>query len=254
MYLREQLTVISTLTFAEMKGRYRNTVAGVLWVMFNPLIMFGVHALIFKHILKVNVDRYNIFLLSGLLPWIYINNTLTQTVHSFITMRESLLSFQIHPVSIIISKSLDNFINFLLPFAFLFFMLFGSENYDPIGLLTLPLSLLLLFCAVTYMAVFLATLQVFFRDTQYITNFILSVMFFLTPIFYPRSLIPPNYQIFVDLNPFYAFIQTFKISLWTFTIEGYLQALMSACLFLSFIMAITVLLWKNTRNELYINI
>ncbi len=177
MYLREQLTVISTLTFAEMKGRYRNTVAGVLWVMFNPLIMFGVHALIFKHILKV-----------------------------------------------------------------------------PIGLLTLPLSLLLLFCAVTYMAVFLATLQVFFRDTQYITNFILSVMFFLTPIFYPRSLIPPNYQIFVDLNPFYAFIQTFKISLWTFTIEGYLQALMSACLFLSFIMAITVLLWKNTRNELYINI
>lgn len=254
MHLKEQYLVISTLTLAEMKGRYRNTIAGVLWVMFNPLIMFGVHALIFKHILKINVDRYYIFLLSGLLPWIYINNTLTQTVHSFITMRESLLSFQIHPVSVIISKSLDNFVNFICPFIFLFLALYSDENFHIVGILMLPISMLILFVGVTYMALFLSTLQVFFRDTQYIANFILSVMFFLTPIFYPRELIPTKYQIFVDLNPFYAFIRLFKVNLWKFSYTDLGSSLATALIFLAIIVTITTYFWNSTRNELYINI
>ena len=254
MYLKEQALVISTLTLAEMKGRYRNTFAGLLWVMFNPLIMFSVHALIFKHILQINVDRYYIFLLSGLLPWIYINNTLTQTVYSFITMREALLSFQIHPVSIIISKSIDNFFNFIMPFLFLFFALWSSESYDFIGLCLLPIAMIFLAVAVSAMAVFLATLQVFFRDTQYITNFILSIMFFLTPIFYPRKLIPADYQILIDLNPFYAFIKLFKVSLWNFSFTEWLDALGIASIFLTIILIISTLFWKKTRNELYINI
>ncbi|MFT6631443.1 MAG: ABC-type polysaccharide/polyol phosphate export permease [Bacteriovoracaceae bacterium] len=254
MRIKEQFTVISTLTLAEMKGRYRNTVAGVLWVMFNPLIMFGVHALIFKHILKINVDRYYIFLLSGLLPWIYINNTLTQTVHSFLTMRESLLSFQIHPVSVIVSKSIDNFTNFIFPFIFLFILLYDSENFSWHGILLLPFAMIILFLGVTYMALFLATLQVFFRDTQYITNFVLSVMFFLTPIFYPRHLIPDEYQIFVDANPFYAFINIFKVNLWDFSYAGAQDAFLYSLGFLGIIMFITTIFWTKTRNELYINI
>lgn len=254
MYIKDQFTVISTLTIAEMKGRYRNTVAGVLWVMFNPLILFFVHALIFKHILKINVNRYYIFLLSGLLPWTYISNVLTQTVHSFITMRESLLSFQIHPISVIISKSIDNFINFLMPFLFLLIALWHQESFNLYGLLLLPISMLLLFVAVTAMAAFLSTLQVFFRDTQYITNFMLSIMFFLTPIFYPRELIPAKYQILVDLNPFYAFIQPFTVCLWNFEFGRWIEAFTTACIFLSIIIAISTTFWTKTRNELYINI
>ncbi len=254
MYIKDQFTVISTLTIAEMKGRYRNTVAGVLWVMFNPLILFSVHALIFKHILKIDVERYYIFLLSGLLPWTYINGVLTQTVHSFITMRESLLSFQIHPVSVIVSKSIDGFINFLMPFIFLLIALWSQEDYNLIGLALLPLSMLYIFIGVTAMAVFLSTLQVFFRYTQYITNFLLSIMFFLTPIFYPRQLIPSEYQILVDLNPFYAFIDPFKVCLWDFSFQSWLNSMGTASLFLGIILMISTSFWTKTRNELYINI
>ena len=137
MQLRNQWLVISTLTFAEMKARYRNTVAGVLWVMLNPLFMFGVHALIFKHILKIDVSRYYVFLLSGLLPWLFINSALTQTVNCFISLRDALLSFQIHPLSLILSKCLDCFFNFLLPFIFLFAFLFEKENFNLYGVLSL---------------------------------------------------------------------------------------------------------------------
>ena len=63
MYIKNQLTVIKTLTIAELKSRYRNTFAGLLWVMINPLILFSVHALIFKHILKL-CKKKNIQILS----------------------------------------------------------------------------------------------------------------------------------------------------------------------------------------------
>lgn len=254
MSIKHQLLVTSTLTLAEMKARYRNTVAGVLWVMLNPLIMFSVHALIFKYILRIDIDRYFIFLLSGLLPWIFISNTVTQSVHCFITMRESLLSFQIHPMAVISSKCADQFINFIIPFIFLFFLLADSESFNWVGLALIPFALISLFLGVFFLAMLLATLQVFFRDTEYITTFLFNILFFLTPIFYPRHLIPDDYQIFVDLNPIYAWIQPFKIALWKFNIT-----LLSDALFTSFGVSIlfggiSILFWRWTRNELYINI
>ncbi len=254
MILKEQLTIISTLTLAEMKGRYRNTIAGVLWVMINPLILFGVHALIFKYILKLNVDRYFIFLLGGILPWVYIHGTISQTVHSLITMRESLLSFQIHPISVIISKSIDNFINFLIPFFFLMVVLADQASYNPMGLLFLPIALIILFIGVTSLAIFLSVLQVFFRDTEYISNFMLSIMFFLTPIFYPRHLIPEKYQILVDLNPFYSFIRTFTVTLWDFNYEALFASIINGGAFMIGSVLLARFLWRKTRNELYINI
>ncbi len=254
MRIQEQFTVITTLTVAEMKGRYRNTFAGLLWVMFNPLILFSVHALIFKHVLRIDLDRYYTFLLSGLLPWIYISNTLTQTVHSFITMREPLLSFQIHPVSIIISKSIDSFINFIFPFGFLFILLSQIESFTYIGILLVPIAMFFIFVTTTALAIFLATLQVFFRDTQYLTHFTLSILFYRTPIFYPRHLIPVNYQFLVDINPFYALINIFKVCLWDYSFSAFMASVTMTSIFTVIIIVISILFWKKTRNELYINI
>ena len=254
MSLKHQLLVTSTLTVAEMKARYRNTVAGVLWVMLNPLILFSVHALIFKNILKIDIDRYFIFLLSGLLPWIFVNNSVTQSVFSFITMRESLLSFQIHPMTVILSKCIDQFINFIIPFVFLFFLLADSESFHFAGLAFIPLALISLFAGTFALTLFLATLQVFFRDTQYLTNFLFSILFFLTPIFYPRHLIPENYQIFVDINPIFAWIRPFKIALWKFNIVALTEATITSFGVTFLFCAIAISFWKWTRNELYINI
>lgn len=254
MNIKNQLTIISTLTLAEMKGRYRNTFAGVIWVMFNPLLMFTVHAIIFKYILKINVDRYFIFLLSGLIPWIFISTTLTQTVNTFIRQREALLSFQIHPISILLSRILDNFINFILPFAILFVILAPNEEFNTFGLMFVPLAMLFLFIGVSAMAIILSTLQVFFRDTEYIVNFVVNIMFFLTPIFYPRHLIPEKYQILVDLNPFYAYIRTFKNSLWSYSHTEIMSSLLNVSLFLGASIIIATFVWKRLRNELYLNI
>lgn len=252
--MKNQLTVIKTLTIAELKNRYRNTIAGLLWVMINPIILFSVHALIFKHILKINVDKYYIFLLSGLLPWVFMSSMLTQTVSVFITRRESLLAYQIHPISLIISKALDNFINFIIPFTFLFILLWLNNDFSLIGLAFIPFLMIIMLIGIVGLTVILSTLQVFFRDIEYIIQFVVNIMFFLTPIFYPRRLIPENFQFFVDLNPFYGFIRGFKAALWNFNSTEIISSIIHASGFAILISFFSLIIWKKFKNELYLKI
>lgn len=254
MSIGKAYTIISTLTFSEMKGRYRNTWAGFLWVILNPIIMFSVHALVFKYILKINIDRYYVFLLGGLLPWIFINQTLTMTVHSFITYREVLMSFQIHPLAILASKVIDNFFNFIFPFLLLFMMLAFTDGFPLLGVLTLPISMMMLLIGAFTMALFFSTLQVYFRDTQFILNFGLNILYFLTPIFYPPEMVPEHLQWIVTINPVYAIVHPFQVALYQYDSAALLPALIKACCFNITLILTTYLFWRSKRNELYLYI
>jgi len=254
MINKQTILKITTLTLADMKGRYRNTFAGVIWVMFSPILMFIVHSLVFKHILKLNVERYFVFLLAGLLPWIFITGTIQQTVSTFIARREVLLSFQINPLSVLFARIADNFFNFIVPFFLLFGVLWYNDGFNLIGVLYLPLNLLMIFVMTISLCVLATTLQVFFRDIEYIINFLFSILFFLTPIFYPEELIPDKYRVIVDINPFYAVIKPLQKSLWKFDQELLNQSLVHGFLFTAGISLISYLVWRSKKNELYLYI
>lgn len=254
MINKRNLLVISTLTLSEMKGRYRNTWAGFLWVIINPIMMFSVHALVFKHILKIDIDRYYVFLLGGLLPWIFVSSTLSMTSHTFITAREVLLSFQISPVALMGSKVIDNFINFLAPFFILFIVLSFQEDFETAGLLTVPLSMVLVFISTYAIAVFVAVLQVYLRDVQYILNFGLSLLYFLTPIFYPKEMVPKNLAWIVDINPIYAIIRPLQIALYDFNAKDLNEALLTSFVVTILVVIGATLFWRSKRNELYLYI
>lgn len=252
MSFSKSFTVISTLTLSEMKGRYRNTWAGILWVIINPILMFSVHALVFKHILKLDIDRYYVFLLGGLLPWIFISSTLSMTCNSFLTYREVLLSFQVNPLAILASKVIDNFINFLMPFIILFLFLLFTEDFSLMGLATVPFSMIILLYGGFTLSLFFATLQVYFRDTQFILGFVLSILFFLTPIFYPVEKVPLDLRWIVDINPIYAIIRPFQIALYDFNSATLIPAMLRALFFNICLSVVTFIFWRRKRHELYL--
>lgn len=254
MRFNKLYTIISTLTLSEMKGRYRNTWAGFLWVILNPIIMFSVHALVFKYILKIDIDRYYVFLLGGLLPWIFINQTLSMTVHSLITYREVLMSFQVQPLAILSSKIIDNFFNFLCPFFLLFFILLFSEGFPLSGIISLPISMILLVVGTFSIALFCSTLQVYFRDTQFILTFVLNILYFLTPIFYPPEMIPGNFAWIIDINPFYALIRPFQVALYQYDSAALAPAILKSALCNIVLLVISLSFWRSKRNELYLYI
>jgi lipopolysaccharide transport system permease protein len=244
---------VLALTKANLKSRYRKTFAGFIWVVMSPLISFGVQSLIFSHILQIEISRYFVFLMTGLLPWIFILQSLDMTVGIFVTSGRLLKSYAVHPFVYLLAQVLDNVLNFVIGFIILIVVCMVKLDH-PMQVLLFPIPVGLLLIATFAMAWLLATLNVFFRDIRYILSFGMSVLYFLTPIFYPTDLLPKELQWIHVINPMSYLIQPFRFLIYDFDgllfLKSCAQSLVVGIVF--FVLANFV--WRKKRNELYFHI
>lgn len=242
---------VQAFTVANLKARYRKTVAGFLWVIINPLIMFATQCLVFRIFLRIQVPNYALFLLSGLLPWIFVTQSMQMCTNTFVAASQLLKSFQLPPLVHLFALLLDNLINFLAAFLLILGPLLIAHPVSIARLALLPVAVALLLLGVVGMTWILATVQVFFRDTVFIVNFVISVLFFLTPVFYPESYIPESYRFLIHINPIYQLIRPFHSLLlasdWTETRSSFIAATLVATLSLFS----AGLLWSRKKNEIY---
>lgn len=247
--------LIWELAKANLKSRYRNTWAGFLWVILNPMIMFGVQSIVFKQILKLSVDNYYLFLLSGLLPWIFLVQSSEMSTSLFVTNGQLLRSFKIDPRVLVIAQLVDNFINFFSVFVILFVVVGFLSNFSGLlAFLWLPIAFTLLIAAASGLSLFLATLQVFFRDTRFILQFVFQIMFFITPIFYPVEFVPENLRFLVNWNPFYAIITVFRSLFIGYDTTLYPTILLKGCLWTILIWVVALFFWNRKKNELILRL
>lgn len=238
------------LTIASLKSRYRKTFAGFIWVVLNPLLMFGVQSLVFKHFMRIEVPDYYLFLLGGLLPWIFFSSTIQMATPLFVAQSYLLRSFKINPMVIIGAQILDNFINFLasLFITLIPFYLFSGHNATP--LLLLPLALLPLLIGTLALSITLSILNVFYRDTNFVMGFVFSLLFYLTPIFYPKIYVPEKWHWMVDVNPIVYLLEPFRRIVYFGASDFWLTFLQGISVSLA-MGVIAYLVWKRKRNVFY---
>ncbi len=241
---------IYVLTWANLKSRYRNTFLGFLWVVLNPIITFSVQAYVFSKIFKIQHERYFLFLMSGLIPWLMLVQTLEMCGNFFSNNINFLKSLPIKPLSLLKVQVLDNFINFIFTFfiLFSFFIMKGALSW---------LTLVQMFCAIFPFVIFvystsllLATLGIYFKDLKYITSFIMSIMFYLTPIFYPKHYVPDEFKTFIDLNPFYIILKPFHDAI--DINNNFANSFSYSCVVAFLIYVIAKVTWLKSRKEIII--
>lgn len=242
------------LTRANLKARYRKTFAGFLWVIINPLMIYGVQSQIFKKFLHISAPNYYLFLLSGLLPWIFITQSLEMGTPIIQNSGPLLKAFSAHPLVYLIAQLVDNFINFVAAFLVLLFFVSFFEAGPPLGLILLPIPLFFLALAVLGLSWILATLQIFLRDTRYIVSFFLSITFFATPIFYPAEFVPPDLRWIVTFNPAYILIAPFRSSLYIFDGPVFLISIAKEMVLTLAILVVALTLWNKKKNAIYFNV
>lgn len=252
--LSKELSIIYHFTLANMKTRYRNTIAGFFWVILNPIILFSAQALVFKHILKIDMPRYYLFLLSGLLPWNFLSSSIEMGVPILDSSREILKGYKVKPFTLVSAQVLDNFFNFLFAFILILLPFAFFDVGIEISFLLLPISLTLFFVAVLLFTSILATLNIMLRDMKFISTFVLNIMFFLTPIFYPKEFIPLKFQFLVDYNPIYIFIELIRMTIVNFHPQLYLQLLTKAVFLTILLLLVRHFNWKKIRNTFYLNL
>ena len=241
------------LTISNLKGRYRKTWAGFLWVVLNPLILFGTQCLVFKLFLKVEVPNYALFLVSGLLPWLFFTQSLDMCMPILQWSGRLFKSMPIHPMVYLLAQVLDNFINFLAAFLLILLPVWivGMTEFHWQALALLPLAVFSLVMGVSGIAWIASILQVFFRDTRYVVNFGVHMLFFLTPIFYPVSFVPEGLRWLVDLNVLYQLISPFRFLIHDFDLRLALGALGRSFAVGAVFFGGAILLWRKVRNALY---
>jgi lipopolysaccharide transport system permease protein len=239
------------LTLASLKARYRKTWAGFLWVVLNPLLMFGVQSLVFRKFLRLDMPDYYLFLLGGLLPWIFLSSTVSMGTPIFVGQSQLLKSFKINPMVVISSQIMDNFVNFLASFFLILLPFYIATDREIILLTLLPLAFILLLFSAISLTISLATLNVFFRDINFVIGFLFNLLFFLTPIFYPTEFVPEELRGFVDYNPVYYIINPFRQLIYENSLSSYLSSLSQAAGVAFLLSVFATIIWKRKRNEFY---
>ena len=193
--------LVGALAGRELKGRYRGSFLGFLWTFLNPLLLLSVYALVFSVYFRVQMDHYAVFMFTGLLPWIFFSQALSEGAGS-ITDGGSLVTKVLFPQQVLPAvKVLASFINYLLSLPILLGFLLAQHVPLTWCLLAFPLVALLHLLFSFALVLILATATVFMRDTRHLLNNLLTLWFFLTPVLYPLTQVPEKYRILVYLNP-----------------------------------------------------
>jgi ABC-2 type transport system permease protein len=189
--LRELLgarEVLGNLVRKEVRVRYKASVLGAGWSMLNPLLYLAVFTLVFQRFLGRGVPNFAVYLLSGLLAWQLFAGALTAAARSVVD-NASLVTKVYFPREILPLAAVGStLVDFALHGVVLLLFLLGTRH-DVVGagLALLPLSFAALLVLTTALALWVAALNVRYRDTQHLLALALLVWFWLTPVVYPSG-------------------------------------------------------------------
>jgi lipopolysaccharide transport system permease protein len=202
----------------DVKVRYKQTAIGASWAIFQPFITMVVFTLFFNRVAGIETGDaavpYAIFSFIGLLFWNYFSNALNRSANSLVD-NQSVVTKVYFPRLI---PPISSTIVSLIDFGFALVVYVGLMFYFQIaptllGLLLFIPAVALTFIAATGPGLFLAALNVKYRDVKQILPFIIQTGLFLTPVIYPVTSVPAQYQWILYLNPMTAVINGMRASL-----------------------------------------
>jgi len=196
------LYVLEQLVVRDFKIRYRNMSLGVLWSLLNPLVLVAVYSFVFTKIfLNQGIRHFGLYALIGVVCFNYFSLALTSATSSITCNAGLVKRVRVPREAIPISSVLANSIHFLLQFSLI--LAFTLWLGIPVGLswLWIPVVIVLLITAVAGISLLTSAMDVYVRDTRYIVESAIVVLFWLTPTFYSDKLVPVAYKTWYMLNP-----------------------------------------------------
>lgn len=202
--------LLEQLVSREFKTRYKRSVLGILWSVLNPILMMSIQYIVFSQLFKTGIDNYPVYLLSGTVIFNFFNEAVGQAMIS-ITGNASLISKVYLPKYIYpITKVISSGINLLLSLVPLFIVILMTGEEITKTYIMIPYILFCVFLFTVGFGMMMASAMTFFRDMGFLWGIIIMAWTYLTPLFYPVSIIPEPMLKFYNLNPMVHFINSVR--------------------------------------------
>jgi len=200
------------LAWRDIAVRYKQTIIGVLWAVLRPLLTMIIFVVIFGKIAKLPSEGvpYPIFVFAAMLPWTFFSSAFADASNSLIG-NANLISKVYFPRLIIPAAAvIVAGVDFLISFVLLIILMLWYQYIPDWHILTLPFFLLLAFLAALGSGLFIAALNVRYRDFRFVIPFIVQLGLYISPVGFSTTIIPEKYQLLYYLNPMVAVIDGFR--------------------------------------------
>ncbi len=203
------------LVWRDVKVRYKQTALGVAWVLLQPLLTTLVFTVLFGLLLKVPSGDipYPIFALTGLIAWQYFAGSLTRASSSLVGSANLITKVYFPRLIIPVSGVLGGLVDFVIGLGLLLVLMFVYRYPLTPAVLLLPAFLLLAMATALGFGLWLAALNVKYRDINYLVPFMVQIWLYVTPVAFGSTLIPERYRWLMGLNPMTGVVEGFRWAL-----------------------------------------
>ncbi len=195
--------LIKQLVARDFKTKYKRSVLGVLWSFLNPLLTMMVQYVVFSTLFRSDIPNFALYLLSGTVCFSLFNEATNMALSSIVGNASLIMKVYVPKYIYPLTRVMSSMINFLLSLIPLFGVMLVTHTPVRLSILLLPLPVLCLFALSLGVGMFLASAMVFFRDTQFLWGVASMLLMYLTPIFYPETIIPAGLMPIYKCNPLY---------------------------------------------------
>jgi len=205
-----------SLAMRDVSVRYKQAVLGVTWALLQPVLQMFIFTILFNRMAGIHADAgipYQLFCLSGLVVWTLFANGLNHASESLVANSNVISKVYFPRLVIPLAAVVTAMVDFAVAFAMVLVLIpiFG-ERYHLSALLTLPIAMLSALCAAS-LGLWASAINLQFRDVRYALPFFIQLLIFLTPVFYPASLVPERWRSLFHLNPMVAVVESFRAAL-----------------------------------------
>jgi len=198
--------LIEQLVSRDFKLKYKKSVLGVFWSFLNPLLYMAVLYVVFSELFRFDIENYPVYLLSGIVMFNFFSEATSLTMNSIINSAALIKKVYVPTYIYPLTRTLSSMINLLISMIPLIaaVLISGIRLHPSILLIVVPIICISVFSL--GIGMMLASSMTFFRDTQYLWGVISMAWMYLTPIFYPVSILPAGAVWVVKVNPLFYYI------------------------------------------------
>lgn len=213
LWLYRELAFI--FAWRDIKVRYKQTALGIIWAILQPVLTVAIFSFFFGRLAKIPSDGipYPIFAFVGIVFWNYFSISLTGASNTIIENENIIKKVYFPRLILPISSTLTPLIDLGISLVVLMvFMLYYHMLPMLTGILMLPVLFVISFLASSGLGLFLASINLKYRDVRYALPFFIQLLMYVTPVIYPTSLIGEKYRWIIALNPMTGVIETARSS------------------------------------------
>ena len=203
------------LAWRDVKVRYKQSLLGISWALIQPFLVMVVFSFIFGRMANVDSQGvpYPLFSLVAILPWNLFSKSLSQIGQSLVKNKALLMKVYIPRLIIPVSSILPNMVDYFIGSIILGCMMlyYRSHIHLSLNILLLPFFIFLAILAALAVGLWLAALNVKYRDIQQVSPFLISLWMWVSPVAYSSKEIPPGFfRVLYALNPMTGVISGFR--------------------------------------------